>query len=135
MNEALIDKVKRHLGGFIAEHGFAPREEGEQTSGWACAVYLESDSFVITITRERDRESIEVGVHSDKNSHSYIGSIVAYLEGEKDPRVSDSLETKAQWLKQYADRILDASLLSSKDLHLWKVKASRRMFGQDKKKN
>lgn len=130
MTEALNQKVERLLGDFYRKRGFAVRLEGDQCSLWAAAVYLESPAITILIARERGDELIDLGIPGNRRASWPIGHLVAYLQGKEDSYPVTDLETQAEWLLTYANKLLDPTILSSKEMNEWAVKASRRMWGQ-----
>ena len=135
-SESLVERVRRSLGGFIADHGFVVTAGDDQTNPFGAWARLESDEFVIGVVRDRGQEWFTAGSKIRPKPraplrHWPLGHVVAYLDGASDPYPISELEIEAAWLVRRAGEILDSRLLNSEGLNRWSVKASRRSFGQE----
>ena len=132
---SLVERVRRLLGEFIADHGFVVTAGDDQTNPFGAWARLETDEFVIGVVRDRGQEWFTAGSKvrpypRAPRRHWPLGHVVAYLDGAADPYPISELEIEAGWLVRRAGEILDSRLLNSEGLRRWSVNVSRRGFGQ-----
>ena len=132
---SLFDRVRHLLGPLIEQRGFSITTVGDQTSSFGACVHLRTSEFLVDVVRDRGQESITVGTTVRPKPRaplrsSTLAHLVAFLDGQTDPYPVSDLETEARWLTERADQILDSSVINSEELRKWKVRASRRQWGQ-----
>jgi hypothetical protein len=68
--EPLIERVRRLLGSFPSEHGFAFTSGDDQANPFGAWVRLDSDEFWVGITRDRGDEWMTVGTKVRPKRHA-----------------------------------------------------------------
>jgi hypothetical protein len=136
--EPLVERVRRFLSSFPAEQGFSITAGDDQTNSFGAWVRLESEEFVVGVVRDRGQEWITVGTKVRPKPRAPLRSwplahVVAYLDGAANPYPISDLETEANWLTRRAGETLDTTLINSEGLNRWAVRASRRLFGPQRR--
>jgi len=127
-------RVTRILG----PYHFVELTRGSYTmGGWWWRT--ENDEFIVMVEQHRsgDTFAISVGSKIRRKPRAHVRGphtlyhLRGYVDGVKDHYIfRDSLE-QLEWFETNVGKLLDTSFLNSDALNTWKVKASRRMFGQD----
>lgn len=134
--QPLVDLARPLTDWLVRDYGCGLTAEGDQRSSWGAIVELRSAEFIVTIQRDRGQEWIRVGATERPGPRkprrsSSLGHLVAFLDGEPDAYGIFGLDVEMGWLRDRRDEILNVATLNSEELRRWKVRASRRLFGQE----
>jgi hypothetical protein len=96
-----------------------------------CVVELASPIAVLTVTRDRGQVFVDVASAERPARKYWLGELVAFLEGERDPRVITTLPDAVAVLRAAHGRLLSPGLLIGSSAELI---AHRQEFNQRRRR-
>jgi len=111
----LFFDVKADLLPFLVDRGFAISLELYEPDVFGnCVIKLQSNDFLIVVTRDRTQVLMDIGLPSKPDSLFALGVLIAFTEGSQDVQPLLTLEDEIPLLLRYADRLLNKSLLTDR---------------------
>jgi len=124
----IVDELRATLLPVLQGYGFqvrllssVPEEFGN------CVVELTSPGAVLTVTRDRGQVFVDVASAEHPARKYWLGELVAFLQGERDPRAITTLAEAVAVLGALHGRLLSPELLVGRSAELT---AYRQEFNQ-----
>ena len=115
----LVTELRTSLLPVLSEYGFELRVlEYTPKSFGNCVVELSSTNAVLTVTQDRGQVFVDVS-NPQRPAHKYwLGELVAFLEGEPNPRPLTTLREAVTVLAAAHRRLLSPELLVARSAEL-----------------
>jgi hypothetical protein len=128
----LVNEVRATLLPALREYGFQLRQLSSVSDAVGdCVLELASPNAVLTVTRDRGQVFVDVASAERPTQKYWLGELVAFLEGERDPRVITNLLGAVAVLQAAHQRLLSPELLvgRSSELVAYRQEFNKRRWG------